>query len=911
MKKASFSFMTLLAGASLFMAGCGSEDVLNGEQSQRIWKAVVPSAVKGDVAEVGDGTRALFIGGHTNRYGALWDDGDVVQVYRQNGTKVDGQLTPDESSWGTKSATLNGTLTGSFAVEEQLTLYQPSKTMDFTGQKGTLQTASDKTYQTGTVTVESAQENTLTLSNVRLQYLNYYVRFLLSDDDTKERLHPSSLTLHAVSGGDIVLTMDEDGNVTTGDLVVNTVVADGAYPGEIFVALKPKDDARITYELEARVGDDIYVGPITSKDGSGYGTYSPSFTTTGELRKCFRYMKKVSANTLTLSAAEASVAAGATTTVAVSENTGGGALTGSSSDESVATVSIEGNTITITGVAAGTADITIRSGMTEEYASASKTISVTVTPREPDKGNAPANCQLIDLGLPSGTLWANMNVGATTETGSGLYFAWGSTTGYAGDDATHNFQWSNAPYYTGDGTTHSWSKYTGSDGRPRLEAADDAASVNWAGDWRMPTSAEITELLSNTTQEWTTINGVNGYKLTSKTNDKYIFLPHVGSRNGDGLQSAKGGYWASSLNTSKTYTGSYLLILSTPYILANAAERKLGYPVRAVIGGTASSLKFAESAISKSVGDAAFFVNIYRSGSTSAITYTSDATDVVSVNSTTGEMSIVGAGTANIMATLPADGTYTKATATLTVTVAYKNLSEASVSDIGKVICSNAHIHNKVYNVEDGAVASGMIAYVGSSGGVDASSTTYKGLAIALEDCSTSNCGVTANKNTTQYKWYTEDGGNCVSQNSTIATALTYKNGIACTETLVNSNGSGVTTFCSGHTHNAAKATAGYNVNRPSGTSSWFLPSMGQWNLILQGLTGESTDLTTGANNSYKAANVNTKIIAAEGTGVWAGYYWSSTEYDNSNAWDIDFYNGCADNQAKNLLPSVRACFAF
>ena len=404
--------MTLLAGASLFMAGCSSEDVSGGEQSQRIWKAIVPGAVKGDVAEAGDGTRALFVGGHTNRYGALWDDGDVVQVYRQNGTKVDGQLTPDESSWGTKSATLNGTLTGSFAVEEQLTLYQPSKTMDFTGQKGTLQTASDKTYQTGTVTVESAQENTLTLSNVQLQYLNYYVRFLLSDDDTKERLHPSSLTLHAASGGDIVLTMDEDGNVTTGDLVVNTVVADGAYPGEIFVALKPKDDAHITYELEARVGDDIYVGPITSKTGSGYGTYTPSFTTKGELRKCFRYMKKVSANTLTLSATEAEVTADGTTEVTVSENTGGGALTGSSSDESVATVSIEGNTITITGVAEGTATITIRSAATENYASASQTISVTVTASSSS--------------VPTGALSGQFTVGMNGTTPVKVYFSKGN-----------------------------------------------------------------------------------------------------------------------------------------------------------------------------------------------------------------------------------------------------------------------------------------------------------------------------------------------------------------------------------------------------------------------------------------------------------------------------------------------------
>ena len=208
-----------------------------------------------------------------------------------------------------------------------------------------------------------------------------------------------------------------------------------------------------------------------------------------------------------------------------------------------------------------------------------------------------------------------------------------------------------------------------------------------------------------------------------------------------------------------------------------------------------------------------------------------------------------------------------------------------------------------------------MIAYVGDAGSVDESSSTYKGLAIAMKDANSGNACA----------YYTDNSGICVKQNSYIAAAITYKNGFACTNTLVNSNGSGVSVYCSGHTHAAATAAknntitteSGITASAPSGTSGWFLPSMGQWNLIVQGLATKksgstvSTALTTSSNSTYQASNLNSVITDAGGTGFQAGGYWSSTEYDYSNAWYVHFGNGRPYEDLKTNNHYVRAVLAF
>jgi len=195
-----------------------------------------------------------------------------------------------------------------------------------------------------------------------------------------------------------------------------------------------------------------------------------------------------------------------------------------------------------------------------------------------------------------------------------------------------------------------------------------------------------------------------------------------------------------------------------------------------------------------------------------------------------------------------------------------------------------------------------IIAYVGDAGSVDASSASYKGLAIALSDANSGN----------DCQW-AESFADCLSSSQTedIVAALGFKNGITCTSTLTAAGHSS-------HGHAAATAAASNNgTAAPTGASGWFMPSMGQWNLIVQGLatkkagTPVTTDLTTSANNTYKANNLNSVITDAGGTGLKTDSYWASTEEDFVGAWAMDFWGGKAISFAKSVPCYVRSVIAF
>ncbi|MBR6455882.1 MAG: hypothetical protein IKS72_02990 [Prevotella sp.] len=151
--------------------------------------------------------------------------------------------------------------------------------------------------------------------------------------------------------------------------------------------------------------------------------------------------------------------------------------------------------------------------------------------------------EYVDLGLPSGLLWATCNVGATKPEECGAYFAWGETT------AKKDYSWETYKW----GTEDNLIKYTDSDGLTELEAEYDAATVKWKGGWRMPTIDEIKELLDNTTNKWVA-DGVGGRLFTSKANGNSIFLPASGIYIGTYLAS-KGSisfYWSSVLGADNT-----------------------------------------------------------------------------------------------------------------------------------------------------------------------------------------------------------------------------------------------------------------------------------------------------------------------------------------------------------------------
>ncbi len=154
----------------------------------------------------------------------------------------------------------------------------------------------------------------------------------------------------------------------------------------------------------------------------------------------------------------------------------------------------------------------------------------------------------IDIGLPSGLKWATCNIGATKPEDYGNYYAWGETT-------------TKSTYTSSNSTTFgvSMSDISGN-------AEYDAATANWGGTWRMPTSTEIGELINNCTWAWTTQNEVNGYKVTGP-NGNSIFLPAAGYRDGSSLYNAgsSGYYWSSTPRESGTYDAYYLLFNSSNY----------------------------------------------------------------------------------------------------------------------------------------------------------------------------------------------------------------------------------------------------------------------------------------------------------------------------------------------------------
>mgnify|MGYP006873020259 CR=1 FL=1 len=166
----------------------------------------------------------------------------------------------------------------------------------------------------------------------------------------------------------------------------------------------------------------------------------------------------------------------------------------------------------------------------------------------------------VDLGLPSGTLWATMNVGASKPEEYGDYFAWGETV------PKDTYNWSTYQWYNGsEGTLTKYntsSSYGTVDNKTELDLEDDAAYVNWGKQWRMPSLEQFKELTngSNTTTEWTTQNGVYGRLITSISNGNSIFLPAAGCRDDSSLfiAGSYGFIWSRTLYTSFPNGARYL-----------------------------------------------------------------------------------------------------------------------------------------------------------------------------------------------------------------------------------------------------------------------------------------------------------------------------------------------------------------
>ena len=179
--------------------------------------------------------------------------------------------------------------------------------------------------------------------------------------------------------------------------------------------------------------------------------------------------------------------------------------------------------------------------------------------------------EYVDLGLPSGTLWATCNVGASSPEDYGSYFAWGETK------PKYGYSWETYKY--GSNPT----KYNNSDGKKVLDYSDDAAYQNWGSDWCMPTIDQLIELKDQCTWKWTTRKGKKGYLVTSKKNGNTLFLPAAGCRNGTSLNGigSDGYYWSRSLLESKPDVARGLSFCSGG-VYGCLSDRHYGQSVRLV-----------------------------------------------------------------------------------------------------------------------------------------------------------------------------------------------------------------------------------------------------------------------------------------------------------------------------------------
>lgn len=176
--------------------------------------------------------------------------------------------------------------------------------------------------------------------------------------------------------------------------------------------------------------------------------------------------------------------------------------------------------------------------------------------------------QYVDLGLS--VVWATCNVGASSPSGYGDYYAWGETytkTSYDRDNC------------------QTWGKETGDiSGTVR-----DVARAKWGGTWRIPTSEEWQELVDYCTWRWTTQGGHYGYKITSDRNGKSIFLPAAGAREGTTLDVAGeiGDYWSSTPDEGNSLSSYYLIFYDGNYYVMSdwkSSNRNYGLSIRPCSG---------------------------------------------------------------------------------------------------------------------------------------------------------------------------------------------------------------------------------------------------------------------------------------------------------------------------------------
>ncbi len=311
------------------------------------------------------------------------------------------------------------------------------------------------------------------------------------------------------------------------------------------------------------------------------------------------------------------------------------------------------------------------------------TVTVTATFKKPDTK------EWVDLGLPSGLRWATCNVGASAPEEYGNYYAWGET------EPKETYSWETYKYGSNnnDLTKYCSDSSSGKDGftdeLTTLEAEDDAAAVNWGGEWRMPTDTEWEELRDNCDWTWTADyngTGIAGRIVASKTNGNSIFLPAAGYRYGGSLGSAGDGgyYWSTSLRTGYPYY-AWSAYFDSDDVSRGYYYRCYGRSVRPV----QEVVKYAVMVTTPENGTVTADKTEAAAGETVTLTITPDA------DYRLGELTVTDANKQTV--TVAEDHSFVMPAADVTVTAAFERQTVTAVSSAevlelhaenGRIVCA-------------------------------------------------------------------------------------------------------------------------------------------------------------------------------------------------------------------------------
>lgn len=237
----------------------------------------------------------------------------------------------------------------------------------------------------------------------------------------------------------------------------------------------------------------------------------------------------------------------------------------------------------------------------KEKESSNENLTVPDTQRKEELENTIDGHEYVDLGLPSGRLWAICNIGASMPIEHGDYFAWGETQAKS-SYSSKTYKWTNRDeyhlkdgttkyYYNGGYTKYSIDYYNFTDNKAVLEPEDDAATYNWGERWRMPTIEEMIEMIDGCS--WRFAGNYGGTNVacwvgTSKKNYNTIVFPAAGELGDSGSPVAyneDGMYWSSSMITEGDHQSkcAHTISFEDEFFGENGQIRELGLSVRAVV----------------------------------------------------------------------------------------------------------------------------------------------------------------------------------------------------------------------------------------------------------------------------------------------------------------------------------------